>query len=97
MIQKYAGQGFGIVRIIFLALLLANVRGMWLSARWPKTEAEPPAVRLSQTLGDKLSDQMPTFLWPRIRVLFYILAVIEVALLVLGLFAPRKLGQGLAI
>lgn len=89
VLQKHAGQGFGIVRIIFLALLLANVRGMWLSASWPKTEGDAPAVRLNQTLGDKLSDQMPAFLWPKTRALFYVLAVIEIALLIAGLVAPR--------
>jgi hypothetical protein len=38
VLQKHAGNGFGILRVIFLALLLANIRGSWVSARW-KTES----------------------------------------------------------
>src|SRR3954447_9716094 len=34
VMQRYTGQGFGTVRIVFLALLLANIRGNWLAARW---------------------------------------------------------------
>src|SRR2546427_1257975 len=40
VLQRYTGQGFGIVRLIFLALLLANIRGMLLLARWPKTDVD---------------------------------------------------------
>src|SRR5215813_6725365 len=29
VMQRYTGNGFGIIRIIFLALLLANIRGNW--------------------------------------------------------------------
>jgi len=90
--QRYTGNGFGIVRIIFLALLFANIRGNWLSAGWDK-EPEPAApIRLDQTLGDKLSDQLPTFLWPKARLVFYVLAGLEIALLLVSLFAPRTAG-----
>jgi predicted acyltransferase len=34
VLQRYTGNGFGIVRIIFLALLFANIRGNWLATRW---------------------------------------------------------------
>jgi hypothetical protein len=84
VLQRYTGNGFGIVRIIFLALLFANIRGNWLSARWAKEQGAPP-LRLNQTLSDKLSDQLPILLWPKVRVLFYILAGIEIALLFLSL------------
>lgn len=87
--------GLGVVRIIFLALLLANARGIWLSYRWERSAAEPPPVRLAQTLADKLSDQLPTFLWPKTRVLFYVFATIEVgAMMALLLARFRILGGG---
>ncbi len=89
VLQRYTGNGFGVVRIIFLALLFANVRGNWLSARWGKDPHNIEPIRLSQTLGDKLSDQLPAFLWPKTRVIFYVLAGVEIAILVLSLFAPR--------
>jgi hypothetical protein len=79
--------GIGVVRIVFLALLLANVRGVWVSYRWERSAAEPPPVRLGQTLADKLSDLLPRFLWPKIRVLFYVLAALEIAALLWLLLA----------
>src|SRR5271169_2999313 len=53
LLSSFIG-GFGVVRIIFLALLLANVRGVWLSYRWERSATEPPPARLAQTLADKL-------------------------------------------
>jgi hypothetical protein len=88
VIQKYTGNGFGIVRIIFLAMLLANIRGMWLSAQWPKSETGPELPRLNQTIGDKLSDSMPTFLWPKVKLIFYLFAALELIWLLYALFAP---------
>jgi hypothetical protein len=87
--QRYTGNGFGIITIIFLALLFANIRGNWLTARWASDESAVSVPRLSQTLGDKLSDQLPMLLWPKLRFLFYLLAAVEIALLLLSLFAPR--------
>jgi hypothetical protein len=92
VLQRYTGQGFGVVRIIFLALLLANIRGMLLSARWPKTEGEAAPIRLHETIGDKLSDSLPSFLWPKTRVVFYLLAVLEIAVLIFALLEPRPTG-----
>src|SRR5947209_9001525 len=82
VLQRYTGNGFGIVRIIFLALLFANIRGNWLSARWAlKQQSSVTPIRLNQTLGDKLSDQLPIFLWPKVKVIFYLLASLEIGLL----------------
>ncbi len=84
------GNGFSVVRIIFLALLLANVRGNWLAARWrPDPENDPSPVRLNDTLTDKLTNTMPALLWPKARYVFYVLACIEIGLLVVTLFLPR--------
>jgi hypothetical protein len=89
VLQRYTGNGFSILRIIFLALLFANIRGNWLSARWAKDQQVIPSLRLNQTFGDKLSDQLPMYLWPKVRLLFYVLAGIEIGLLLVSLFAPR--------
>ena len=91
LVQRSGGQGFSVVRIIFLALLLANVRGIWLSYRWERSATEPPPVRLAQTLADKLSDQLPVFLWPKIRILFYVLAALELLAGLVVLLAPAGL------
>jgi len=80
-------NGFSVPRVIFLALLFANIRGNWLSARWERDQQVAPQPRLSETLGDKLSDQLPAFLWPKVRILFYLLAALEIGLSLLGLAA----------
>jgi hypothetical protein len=77
------------MRIIFLALLFANIRGNWLSSRWAQDEELDPPLRLSQTIGDKLSDQIPKLMWPKTRIVFYVVAGIEITLLLVSLFAPR--------
>lgn len=86
VMQKYTGQGFSVTRLIFLALLLANLRGIWLSASWAVTETDPIPVRLNETWRDKLCDQLPAVLWPRTTILFYVLAAAELGLLLLELF-----------
>ncbi|QOY88701.1 hypothetical protein [Paludibaculum fermentans] len=89
VLQRYSGNGFGVVRIIFLALLFANIRGNWLSARWASEEQlEFPPMRLNQTLADKMADQLPVWLWPKIRIVFYVIATLELLFLLLALFAP---------
>jgi hypothetical protein len=49
--------------------------------------------RLNQTIGDKLSDQLPMFLWPKLRFVFYVLAAVEIGLLLVALFALRAGGN----
>jgi hypothetical protein len=94
VLQRYTGSGFGIVRIIFLALLFANIRGNWLAAHWvTDPQSALPPSRLNQTLGDKLSDQLPIFLWPKAKFVFYLMASVEIGLLLFSLFAPRAVGN----
>jgi hypothetical protein len=94
VMQRYNGNGFNIVRIIFLALLFANIRGNWLAGRWVTDPQSPlPSSRLNQTLSDKLSDQLPMFLWPKARFVFYVLASVEIGLLLVSLFAPQPVGS----
>ncbi|MGO9227726.1 MAG: hypothetical protein ACLQKA_00750 [Bryobacteraceae bacterium] len=91
VLQRYTGSGFGVVRIIFLALLFANIRGNWLSASWEgASQVDAAPMRLSETIGDKLADQLPTFLWPKTRHVFYVLAALELILLLLALLGPRR-------
>ena len=88
VLQRFTANGFGIVRIVFLALLLANIRGIWLSSRWKTdTPAEDP-IRLNQTIFDKLSDQLPPRIWPKARWVFAFFAAMEIALLLILLTTP---------
>jgi hypothetical protein len=91
VLQRYSGNGFGTLPLIFLALLFANIRGNWLSTRWAKeTQFTNFSPRLNETLGDKLSDQLPIALWPKAKYPFYVLAGFEIAMLLLALFAPQQ-------
>ena len=93
-IQMRSGQGFGAMRFIFMAILLANARGIWLSAGWPKPEPDPTPSS-SMTFFDRVSDRLPAVLWPRMVWLFYILAVLELLGLCMMLF-PIAADTGVA-
>ncbi len=69
--------GLGIVRILFVALLFANVRGHWLASRWTQEPWQP--ARLNETLADKFADQWPRRLWPAGRYVFYALLALMLA------------------
>lgn len=88
--QRLSGNGFSVLRIFGQALLLANVRATWLSALWRRTATEPPPVPMNETLADKVSDRLPIFLWPKIRWVFYVMAVVEIGLILLLVFIPRR-------
>jgi hypothetical protein len=63
----------GVVRILIGALLLSNLRATWIASRWKPESAEaelPP--RLSETFADKFADRLPMWLWPKVRVPYYI-------------------------
>ena len=77
LVYLLTAPGFSILRIIFLGLLLANVRGVWLSARWTREGGEQVPAYVNPSIWDTLSGTVPTFLWPKARVLFYLLAGLE--------------------
>jgi hypothetical protein len=76
----------GVLRIIFAALLLSNLRGTWVAARWkPESEEAILPPRMNETFFDKLADQLPIWLWPKIRIGYYIYSAGLLLLLVVGL------------
>lgn len=79
-------SGIGVVRIIINALLLSNFRATWVADHWrPESEEAALPPRLGETLSDKLSDKWPEFIWPKIKVPYYIFAFAYLALVVAGL------------
>ena len=72
--------------IVFAALLLANLRATSLASGW-KLDSEEAALppRLNETWGDKFADQLPVWLWPKIRIPYYIFSLIFMLLVALGL------------
>ena len=66
----------GVVRILFAALLLSNLRATWIASGWqPGSEESFLPPRLNETLADKFRDVLPAWLWPKIRAFYYIFSV----------------------
>jgi len=67
----------GVLRILFLGLLLSNVRATFIASEWrPAAEDEDRPQRFSETLRDKLVDAWPPVLWPRLQIPFYVLSAL---------------------
>ena len=77
--------GFGIVRVVAIALLLANARGTWLSQEWRSDQTEPPPAPMQETLGDRIADRFPIWVWPYAKYPYYVLAALEFGLVLVGL------------
>lgn len=76
----------GIIRIILCALLLSNLRATWIAASWrPDSEQAILPPRLNETLTDKLADQLPPWLWPKVRIAYYIYSGGFLLLVIFGL------------
>jgi len=78
--------GIGILRIIITALLLSNLRATWIAGKW-KPESEEAALppRMAETFADQFSDIWPAFIWPKVKVLYYIFSFGFLVLTVAGL------------
>jgi hypothetical protein len=94
-LAEILASGPSIVRIVLAALLLSNFRATWVAARWkPDSEEAAPIPRWSETWTDKFADKLPTFLWPKVRILYYILSVCYLIFSVIGLaiLIHRRIG-----
>jgi hypothetical protein len=81
-------SGVGIIKVLFAALLLANFRAIWIASHWtPDSEEAAPAPRWSENWSDKFADQLPMWLWPKIRIAYYFLSAAYFLLAALGLAA----------
>jgi len=78
-------SGVGVLKILFAALLLSNLRATWIASRWqPASEEATLPPRFNQTLADKFADQLPMWLWPKVRICYYILSAATIILVVIG-------------
>jgi hypothetical protein len=78
----------GILRIIVSALLLSNLRATWIASRWkPESEEAILPPRLSETFTDKLVDQLPAWLWPKLRIVYYSASTVFLLLVGVGLLS----------
>ena len=93
VLDFFAAPGFSIVRIIFTALLLSNLRATWIAGNWkPESDEAVLPARLSDTFFDKLADKWPSFIWPKVKVLYYIFSVAFLAVIVAGLIVSKIRG-----
>jgi hypothetical protein len=83
----------GIVRLFITALLFSNLRATWIAAGWhPESEEAILPPRLSQTWSEKFADKLPLWLWPKVRIVYYVFSVGFLLLVMFGLF--MMLGRG---
>lgn len=81
-----AGQLPGFLSAVAAILLLANIRGTWVAARLQREmKPEDFPLRFNEDWKDKLVDQLPAFLWPKTRILFYVVSLLYVGLIGLGI------------
>jgi hypothetical protein len=80
-----AGIFPGVIAIAAALLLIANIRGTQIAARWANSgDPEVFPERMRETWRDRLVDQMPALVWPRARVLFFAIAGIYILLAGVG-------------
>jgi len=78
--------GLGIVGIMIGALLLSNLRATWIAATWkPDSDEAALPPRLNETWSDKVVDRFPMWIWPKVRIAYYIYSGGFLALVVVGL------------
>lgn len=78
--------GNPIIKILISALLLANLRATWIAARWePQTDEATSVPRFGETWSDKFADQLPMWLWPKLRIPYYIFSGVFLALQAIGI------------
>ena len=74
----------GVVRILFAALLLSNLRATWIASGWkPGSEESFLPPRLNEGWTDKFRDTFPAWLWPKTRIVYYIFSA---GFLILAIF-----------
>ena len=90
VLDFFAAPGFSVLRIIVTALLLSNLRATWIAGNW-KVDSEEAVLppRLEDTFFDRLADKWPSFIWPKVRVLYYIFSVAFLAVIVAGLIVMK--------
>jgi len=75
-----------IIRVLVAALLLSNFRATWIASRWkPESDEAVLPPRFAETWSDRFADALPTWLWPKVRIPYYIFSLCLIALVVIGL------------
>jgi hypothetical protein len=74
------GRFPGLLNIFLAGILLSNVRAAFLASEWkPAGEGEDRPTRFNETMVDKIVDQLPAKLWPRIQHYFFAVGAATIA------------------
>ena len=95
LVQAVSFEMRSVLRIIFAAVLLSNLRATFLASQWkPVAEGEDRPMRFSETWSDKFVDQMPAKLWPALQIPFIILGICMIlfTLAAITFFAVQRFG-----
>jgi hypothetical protein len=73
-----------VLRIVVCGLLFSNLRATWIAPNWePTSETAALPPRLGETLGDKLADLWPAWIW----LAYYIFSLVILLFFALGIAA----------
>jgi hypothetical protein len=78
--------GVSIMRVVLFGILLSNLRATWIASSWKAESAEatiPP--RFGETLADKFADRLPPWLWPKVRIVYYVFSAVLLILVCYGI------------
>jgi hypothetical protein len=80
--------GMIVLRVIVSALLLSNLRATWIASNWePNSERAALPPRLGETFADKFADLWPAWIWPKVRIIYYIFSLAVLLVFALGIAA----------
>jgi len=80
----------GVLKVLFVALMLSNLRATWIASGWkPESEESALPPRLNETFADRIADRFPQWLWPKVRILYYVFSICFALLLAIGLLWTR--------
>jgi hypothetical protein len=85
------GPGLSILRVIIGALLISNFRATWIASSWkPDSEEAILPPRLAETWSDKFADRLPLWLWPKVRIFYYLFSACMLLVVAFGLLISLR-------
>lgn len=77
--------GMIVLRVLISALLLSNLRATWIASEWePTSEQAALPPRFGETFIDKFVDLWPAWIWPKVRIIYYVFALGVMIIVCLG-------------
>jgi hypothetical protein len=63
----------GVITVFITSLLFSNLRATWIATNW-KADSEESILlpRLSEPWSDRFADRLPMWLWPKVRIVYYV-------------------------